>query len=610
MKRKTLTIISIVSIIIISLILLGITYGYYLTTIDGNESFKSVEVTTGDSKVLYTDLSTEDISEIIEPGFKTVKSFTVKNTGNVSATYSIYLVDVINNLNRTQDITYNLYKKAGTITDVTIESDLSETAGWTRVNEEVNVTFPTEMSVIAANEVIETPNQIYTYVLKVEYIDHPTENQNEDQGKTLTFKVNLRAEDSYTNPFSEGTLAYNILENGAQVLNATTNELEIDKTYVEKTQITKVSDGTDMEDVGIFTAPDDYGTSYYYRGPIKNNYVDFAGFTWRIVRINGDGSIRLILDGTLDKTCVEYNEDNTCKTYARTTSAFNSSTTDNAYVGYMYGFPDGVTNKCLTKDATTKEYTVDSSTTYTTKETCESAGGRWAGTPYETTHINKNSSTIKTNIDTFYETYIENGTTKQYEKYLADTMFCGDKSLASSGIDNVTTQLGYGDENITYYAATERLYYSSGTTSITTANPTLKCAEGETNTYSRYTVEEQNRNNVLTNGDLKHPIALLSADELVLAGAFKSTKNQAYYLYDAYVKGTSSNLWWSLSPFYFNGSTAYEFISDASGSSLIFSYVANSFNYGSRPVINLRSNVLIESGDGTSGNGAYKVRLP
>jgi len=620
MKRRTLTIVSIVSIIIISLLLLSLTYGYYLTTIEGNTNSKSVEVVTGDTKVLYTDLSEDNTSEIIKPGFKTVKSFTVQNIGNVSATYSVYLVDVVNTFNRTQDLTYNIYKKSGTITDVTIATDLSETNGWYRVNTTENVTFPTTMSVIAPNEIIETPNQIYTYVLKVEYIDHPTENQNENQGKTFAFKVNLRAEDSETNPFSEGTLAYNILNNGAQVLNANTNELEIDKTYVEKTQITKVSDGTDMTDVGIFTSPDDYGTSYYYRGPVKNNYVNFAGFMWRIVRINGDGSIRLILDGTLDKTCVEYNTDNTCKTYAGTTSAFNSSANDNAHVGYMYGFTGGVTNKCLTKDATTKEYTVNSSATYTTKETCESAGGRWAATPYETTHINKNSSTIKTNIDTFYERYIENNANNiHYEQYLADTMFCGDKTLADqdgtdNNIGNVETQLGYGtgNANKTYYGATERLWYSSGETRITTTEPTLKCASGETNTYSRYTVEEQSRNNVLTNGDLKHPIALLSADELVMAGAWggNGTKiNKAYYLYDSYANGTSSDNWWSLSPFYFDGSYAFEFNSNAPFFSLS-SNLAGDSSYGSRPVINLKAELLIESGDGTSGNGAYKVRLP
>ena len=38
------------------------------------------------------------------------------------------------------------------------------------------------------------------------------------------------------------------------------------------------------------------GTTYYFRGNVTNNYVDFADLTWRIVRINEDGSVRLILD--------------------------------------------------------------------------------------------------------------------------------------------------------------------------------------------------------------------------------------------------------------------------------------------------------------------------
>lgn len=44
-------------------------------------------------------------------------------------------------------------------------------------------------------------------------------------------------------------------------------------------------------------AEDDYCKSYYYRG-VADNWVDFAGFYWRIIRINGDGSIRLIYSGT------------------------------------------------------------------------------------------------------------------------------------------------------------------------------------------------------------------------------------------------------------------------------------------------------------------------
>ena len=50
----------------------------------------------------------------------------------------------------------------------------------------------------------------------------------------------------------------------------------------------------------ICSAPDDYGTSYYFRGTPDNNYVKFAGYYWRILRINGDGSIRMIYAGDAD----------------------------------------------------------------------------------------------------------------------------------------------------------------------------------------------------------------------------------------------------------------------------------------------------------------------
>lgn len=50
---------------------------------------------------------------------------------------------------------------------------------------------------------------------------------------------------------------------------------------------------------GLYKTEDDDGTSYYFRGAIDNNYVSFAGFTWRIVRINGNGTIRLIYNGSI-----------------------------------------------------------------------------------------------------------------------------------------------------------------------------------------------------------------------------------------------------------------------------------------------------------------------
>ena len=66
----------------------------------------------------------------------------------------------------------------------------------------------------------------------------------------------------------------------------------------------KVNEGTPdfsqvaTTDEGIYKAEDDWGESYYFRGAVTNNYVKFAGYYWRIIRINGDGSVRLIYQGT------------------------------------------------------------------------------------------------------------------------------------------------------------------------------------------------------------------------------------------------------------------------------------------------------------------------
>ena len=69
------------------------------------------------------------------------------------------------------------------------------------------------------------------------------------------------------------------------------------------------------------------GTSYYYTGN-PNNWVQFGGFWWRIIRINGDGSIRMIYQGTSANTTGSGTQIGT--------SAFNSSANNKTYVGLVY----------------------------------------------------------------------------------------------------------------------------------------------------------------------------------------------------------------------------------------------------------------------------------
>ena len=89
---------------------------------------------------------------------------------------------------------------------------------------------------------------------------------------------------------------------------------------------------------------DDFGEVYYFAGNPTDNWFYFGGYYWRIVRINGDGSVRLIYNGTSTNQTGN-------STMINTNQAFNSSYNNNMYVGYMYqsGQPHGLTRNSSIK---------------------------------------------------------------------------------------------------------------------------------------------------------------------------------------------------------------------------------------------------------------------
>ena len=289
----------------------------------------------------------------------------------------------------------------------------------------------------------------------------------------------------------------------------------------------------------LASTEDDYGTSYYFRGAVKNNYVQFANKCWRIVRITGDGSVKLVLhnDNTAGATnpCSSANNSTTAAfaRYSGTTytSKFNTYYKDNAYIGFMYG----------------------------------QAGA----SDYASAHANTNNSTILTNLEAWY-----NNNLKTYESKLADTIWCNDKSTVSGGP-------GYGT-NSTYYAAYNRL--------TSTKQPTLICPnDNNGGKLSKFTVKDT----INGNGNLTYKIGLLTADEIAFAGSIAYTYNRSTYLQE----NTGTNWWWSLSPSFFDGSLARVWGVDSGG----LGSDGVGYNDGLRPVISLISSTNV-TGDGTSEN--------
>ena len=289
----------------------------------------------------------------------------------------------------------------------------------------------------------------------------------------------------------------------------------------------------------LASTEDDYGTSYYFRGAVTNNYVEFANKCWRIVRVGGDGSVKLILHNdnpTGAANPCDAANNSASAAFARYSgetyeSAFNTNYNDNAYVGFKYGTPSSST--------------------------------------YEATHANTNNSTILTNLETWYTNNL-----KTYESVIDDTVWCNDKTnVTDTSYDpwSITPNgLGYA-KNVTYYGATQRLVGTSGSAGGT--GPSLKC-----------------------NGELSKinsKVGLITADELALAGYAAGTGNTTTYLQE----NATDTYWWSLSPYGFDVGSAG--VWGVNGSAGYFDNYNVRGTYGVRPSISLKSTTNV-TGDGTS----------
>ena len=73
----------------------------------------------------------------------------------------------------------------------------------------------------------------------------------------------------------------------------------INNNQINRETKTKVGEEIAISNEGLILDVDDSGNTYYFRGNVDNNYVKFANKTWRIVRINGDKTVRLILDSDI-----------------------------------------------------------------------------------------------------------------------------------------------------------------------------------------------------------------------------------------------------------------------------------------------------------------------
>ena len=336
--------------------------------------------------------------------------------------------------------------------------------------------------------------------------------------------------------------------------------------YGGKDSITELPDSafanaTTASDKGMYAKEDDYTAttgmkSYYFRGAVDNNWVKFGkdstgkDIYWRIIRINGDGSIRMIYTGTTDPK----NESSvigsngvymtgTGTQINATTYQFNSSYNKAEYVGYQY------------------------------IEGQQHGFGKCDGTNNASCTVNENTvynSTIKQAIDKWYvgTTLEKDAATKALVSQ--DQIFCNDRSASS------TQTAAWTSTGADYF------YGANGRLIQTTKSPQLTCLTAS----DKFTVNISNGNGALT-----YPVGLITADEVAMTGGVSSSTNRSYYLY-------TNQSYWSGSPAYFGGnySGSSEFSIDSSGRNGN-SYVTSTI--GVRPIVSLSSKAKL------SGNGTY-----
>ena len=484
-KRKK--VLKVIGLLGLFLLVFGLSYALFTVTLNGT---KKVKVKTGKLELQLLDENNNDITDPENEGYSLnfdnvapmsdedgLKQegfvFKLKNSGTIVADYKIYLDDVelSSGENRIddKDIRYSLVKNT--------------------YREEAKSLFDlgSNPNRVLDSAVIE-PNRTYTYSLKI-WID---ENAGNDAMNKI-FHATLRVEGvQYRPKFSSNTMADTLYRNNEK-LNLSYAVPNMD------------SQGED----GLYRYIDTNGVdSYVYRGlTVDNNYVDFANQTWRILRIQSDGTVKLILDDVLD---------------------YESE---------------------LATDSESGEKVI-----------------RYSN-PFGTVYNKYSGSYAEQYINDWYQ-----NTMMEYDSKIEENTYCSDryedKNSAYFSADYVSNEELYGIYNRLDIGTWDGLSYPSDSTLETMSwYPSISCEWGD---------------------KINAKAALITADEYILAGGGWTIKNYLDLDYS----------WWTMSPM---GISSYEreYLLNINGGV----YWSDKWLYTTaavRPVITLKANTTIISGNGTS----------
>ena len=300
--------------------------------------------------------------------------------------------------------------------------------------------------------------------------------------------------------------------------------------------------------------------SFYFRGHNNhvNNHVQFAGFYWRIIRIEGNGNIRLIYNGVVNTTNPPQWTGlgtslplltGTATTIGIGTRQFNSLNSDTRYVGFRHG---------------------TSCTNYTT---CHANT-----TP--STILGANTNPAAGSLNHWYLNNIINQGTTVTSRIATNTIFCGDRNI------NQTHYIGFTPTD-GWYAILGRARYNKF--------PSLQCinrtaAAGFSTVpvnHDQYTMTGSG----LGNQTLQYPVGLITVDEVAMTGSVYNTTSSTWV--------NASNVHqWTMTPAIFSAISGWRMVGVIHNNGSWFEADITN-NFAVRPVISIRSDVRITNGNGT-----------
>ena len=298
-KQIIITLVAIISLIVITV---GVTYAFFNYAKEGTTDNT---IQTGSITFLYTEVSGVGKGISLTEAYPVADSIGKVQTGEGK----VFDFKVTSNISMNSNIGYQVTarKKTGsTLDDSAVKVYLTEVNG---TEQELLLSKYSELNQtdrVDANKYIEkvlyedtvpanTSNYEKNFRLRIWVSDDTDFSDGSMNDKTFTLTINVYADGKVVNAPTTKTLSQMILDNNQIITKA-------------PTLTASSNNSSDESGLYVSTATNTGEPTYYFRGAVENNYVSFAGIIWRIVRINEDGTIRIIMqDGINNNTDYIFN---------------------------------------------------------------------------------------------------------------------------------------------------------------------------------------------------------------------------------------------------------------------------------------------------------------